>query len=46
MPEQRRVRLFRNGHNQPAHPGHAYATGATVVTANIDEFKPIRGLEL
>jgi tRNA(fMet)-specific endonuclease VapC len=25
---------------------HAYATGATIVTANIDEFKRIRGLDV
>jgi tRNA(fMet)-specific endonuclease VapC len=25
---------------------HAYATGATIVTANIDEFKPVRGLNV
>jgi tRNA(fMet)-specific endonuclease VapC len=25
---------------------HAYTTGATVVTANIDEFKRIRGLKV
>jgi tRNA(fMet)-specific endonuclease VapC len=25
---------------------HAYATGATIVTANIDEFKRVRGLKV
>jgi tRNA(fMet)-specific endonuclease VapC len=25
---------------------HAYATGATIVTANTDEFKRIRGLKV
>ena len=33
------------GSNDLLIAAHAYATGATVVTANIDEFKRIRGLK-
>jgi predicted nucleic acid-binding protein len=54
MPEQRHVRLFRNGRNQAVRIGsndlliaaHAYATGVTIVTANAAEFKPISGLKV
>jgi tRNA(fMet)-specific endonuclease VapC len=34
------------GNNDLLIAAHAYATGATVVTANIDEFKRIRGLNV
>jgi tRNA(fMet)-specific endonuclease VapC len=34
------------GSNDLLIAAHAYATGATVVTANIDEFKRIRGLNV
>ena len=34
------------GSNDLLFAAHAYATGATVVTANINEFKRIRGLNL
>ena len=33
------------GSNDLLIAAHAYATGATIVTANIDEFKRIRGLK-
>ena len=34
------------GSNDLLIAAHAYATGATIVTANIDEFKRIRGLSV
>jgi len=34
------------GSNDLLIAAHAYATGATIVTANIDEFKRIRGLKV
>jgi len=34
------------GSNDLLIAAHAYATGATVVTANVDEFKRIRGLKV
>ena len=34
------------GSNDLLIAAHAYATGATVVTANVDEFKRIRGLSV
>jgi tRNA(fMet)-specific endonuclease VapC len=34
------------GSNNPLIAAHAYATSATVVTANMDEFKRIRGLNV
>jgi tRNA(fMet)-specific endonuclease VapC len=33
------------GSNDLLIAAHAYATGATIVTANIDEFKRVRGLD-
>jgi tRNA(fMet)-specific endonuclease VapC len=34
------------GSNDLLIAAHAYATGATIVTANVDEFKRIRGLKV